>query len=527
VSARSHHQPRHAAGVGLALLLAETAARAPERTAIWEGGIGTTYGDLAQRAGGAAERLRAEGVAANDRVVLFLERGVDAAAAYFGCLAFGAIPVLVTERARPRQLALVANDTAARFLITSAELLRRQPYQLARAWLVLDAAELPKAGRYEPVPRVGGDVAQIIYTSGSTGLPRGVTLSHSNLREGVSAVAGYLGLVEDDRVASLLSFSSVYGLNQLLCCVAVGASLVIERSPLAAQLVDRFRAAAVTVIAAVPPLWIQILAVPSFRDQPIPSLRILQNAGGHLPVPAVRDLRQAQPRAALFLNYGQTETFRGSYLPPDEVDRRPGSMGRAIPGAEIFVLREDLTPCDVGEVGELVFRGPTVALGYWNDPVATARVFRPNPLRPAGTPDTERVVFSGDLVRRDEDGFLHYVSRRDRMIKTLGFRVGPDEVIDACFASGEIREGIVVGEPDEQRGERIVAYVVLREGGSVQRLEQFIRVELPRHMQPSRIVPMTELPRTTAGKYDVSPLRASGTPQPGAAEPLPLAAASA
>src|SRR5207249_8590324 len=158
---------------------------------------------------------------------------------------------------------------------------------------------------------------------------------------------------------------------------------------------------AVTVLAGVPPLCRQLLNAAAFRDEPIPSLRIATNAGGHLPVPVVRALRRAQPQARLFLMYGLTEVLRSTFLAPEEVDRRPDSIGRAIPGAEVLGLREDLTPCAVGGVGELVHRGPTVALGYWNDPEATARVFRAYPLRAAGAPDAERVVLSGDLVRQD------------------------------------------------------------------------------------------------------------------------------
>jgi acyl-CoA synthetase (AMP-forming)/AMP-acid ligase II len=206
--------------------------------------------------------------------------------------------------------------------------------------------------------------------------------------------------------------------------------------------------------------------------------------------------------------YGLTEAFRSSYLPADRVDRKPGSIGRAIPGAELLVLREDLTPCAPGEVGQLVHRGPTVALGYWNDPEATARVYRPNPLRPDGAPDSERVVFSGDLVYRDQEGDLFFVGRDDAMIKTLGYRVSPDEVADVLYASGEVVEALVTSEPDERRGARVVAHVVMRKKGSLERLEEFARRELPRYMQPSRIEQRAELRRTPSGKHDIEAARA-------------------
>jgi acyl-coenzyme A synthetase/AMP-(fatty) acid ligase len=202
--------------------------------------------------------------------------------------------------------------------------------------------------------------------------------------------------------------------------------------------------------------------------------------------------------------YGLTEAFRATCLDPEEVDRHPDSIGRAIPGAEIMVLRDDQTPCEPGEVGELVQRGPTVGLGYWKDPETTARVFRPNPLRPAGAPDLERVVFSGDLVRRDEQGFLYFLGRRDRMIKTMGYRVSPDEVADVLYASGQIVEGIVDTEPDDGRGDRIIARVVLAPGGAMERLCAFCRAELPRYMQPARIEVCAALRRMPSGKHDVA-----------------------
>jgi acyl-coenzyme A synthetase/AMP-(fatty) acid ligase len=199
-----------------------------------------------------------------------------------------------------------------------------------------------------------------------------------------------------------------------------------------------------------------------------------------------------------------TEAFRSTYLPPERVDEKPDSIGQAIPGAEILVLREDLTPCQPGEVGELVHRGPTVALGYWKDPDTTNRIFRENPLRPVGAPGAERVVFSGDLVRRDEEGDLFFVGRRDRMIKSLGYRVSPDEVMEGIYASGEVLEAMIATEEDAERGASIVAYVVLAEDGDLGRLVTHCRSELPRYMQPSRFEVRSALARAHSGKHDVA-----------------------
>jgi acyl-CoA synthetase (AMP-forming)/AMP-acid ligase II len=236
----------------------------------------------------------------------------------------------------------------------------------------------------------------------------------------------------------------------------------------------------------------------------------MTNTGGRVPVDAVRQLRAANPQAQLFLMYGLTEAFRATYLPPELVDEYPDSIGKAIPGTEIMVVREDLTACEPGEVGELVQRGSTVSAGYWNDPETTAKIFRPNPLRPQGSPDSERCVFSGDLVRREANGLLYYVGRRDALIKSLGFRVSPDEIADAIYASGQVAEAVVGTTPDKVRGDLIVAYVVLKETGTVEAVQKFCRAELPTYLQPGRIEVRTELPRTSSGKFDVRAAQAAG-----------------
>ncbi len=488
----------------IADILARAVAQSAARPAVIDRDRAVDFATLARQSAGVARVLGAHGVAPGDRVAIFLERGVDAVAAYFGAASTGAIVTIVNDRLRPRQVEYVLQHAGVRVLITSGELLDRQPRPLETTAAVVRAESI-EAGPEPLVPaaRLESDPAQIIYTSGSTGLPKGVVFTHGALRAGIAIVSRYLELRESDRIASLLPLSSVYGLNQLLCAVVTGAALVVEKSPVPAQIVSAMRAHQVTVLAAVPPLWLQLLGVPAFVREPVASLRVAQNAGGHLPSDAVRQVRSAQPHVRLFLQYGMTETLRSTFLPPDEVDAHPESMGRAMPDTEILVVRDDGTLCDTGETGELVHRGPTVAAGYWNDPEATARVFRPDPRRPA---DPVRVVFSGDLVRRDESGLLYFVGRRDRMIKTLGFRVGPDEIVDVLFASREVAEAVVTAEPDAQRGERIVAYVVLKDGGSAERLTLFARTELPRHMQPARIEVRDAMPRLASGKYDLGEL---------------------
>ena len=509
----THSELRLALNPNFAWTLWSTAARVPANAAIVEREATTTYGALAARASSVARELMTRGVAPGDRVAIFLERGADAAAAFYGALACGGIAIMVNETLRSRQIEHITKHANAKVILTADAMLRRLPRALEVDAAVVLMENVASAEAMEPLPRVGGDFSQIIYTSGSTGLPKGVTWTHANLWAGMRAVSSYVRITETDRLASLLPFSFDYGFNQLLCAVNAGATLVIERSPVPQQIVATLRAERVTVLACVPPLWLQLLGAPDFA-KPLPDLRAMTNTGGRVPVDAVRKLRAYQPHAELFLMYGLTEAFRATYLDPSEVDAHPDSIGRAIPGSEIFVVREDGSLCEPDEIGELVQRGATVAAGYWNEPELTATVYRSNPQRPAGAPDLERVVYSGDLVKRDAEGRLYYVGRRDRVIKSLGVRVSPDEVASVLHDSGEVREAIVGTEPDEVRGSLIIAHVVLTEEGSLQRLEKFCRTEMPRYMQPSRFHVHEELPRTATGKFDLRAAEAAALQQP-------------
>ncbi len=484
--------------VNVARLLLAALERRPAAEAI--GTVALTYAGLVERAGAFQASLAAIGFAPGDRAAILLERGGDAAAAMAATHAAGGLAVVVNDRLRARQVEHILADAEATVLVTRPAMLERLHRPLASAVPVLMADALPAEGLLRPLARAGGEGAQIIYTSGSTGMPRGVVFSHSAMRAGIAVCIEYLGLTAGDRVAGLLPISSVYGLNQLLCALAVGATYVPLASPLPADVVRALSAQAVTVLAAVPPLWQSLLGVPEFTV-PLPSLRQLQNAGGHLPAETVRRLRSAQPAAQLFLQYGMTETWRGTFLPPAEVDRRPTCMGRPVAGAEMLVVRPDGTPCAADETGELVHSAPTLADGYWRDPEATAAVFRPHPTRPG-----VRAVYTGDLVRRDADGWFYFVARRDRLIKSQGFRVGPDEIAEAFHGSGQVDDVVVTSEPDAERGERIVAYLVLAPGGSVEAAARFVRAELPPYMVPARIETRAALPRLPGGKHDLAAL---------------------
>lgn len=496
-----------------ALLLERAGSEFGARPAIESDGSSVTFSQLAARAREYTAALVLAGVAPGDRVGILLPRGAESAAAFFGAIGAGGVAILINELYQQRQIDHVLAHAGARHLVASPDLMGALPRPLEFPGTVL-VPGLVLGGRAAAiVDRRPADPAQLVYTSGSTGQPKGVLVSHGNLWAGAMTVAGYLGIGPGDRIASILPFSFVYGFNQLTCCLVAGACLVLEREPLAQDLAAALRRDAITVLAGVPPLWHQLLGAPGFTDSPLPALRVLTCAGGRLPPEAVVKLRTAQPQADLYLMYGLSEVFRSTFLPPAEVDAHPDSMGRAIPGSQVFVCREDLSVCGPGEVGELVHRGPSVALGYWNDPETTDRVFRAGPIPSLGVPAGERVVRSGDFVRADESGLLYYVGRRDHMIKTLGFRISPDEVADVIHASGQVADVVVVGVPDNARGQAVVAVVTLREGGAVPAIKRHCASELPRYMQPTRIVVLPALPKGPTGKYDFEAIRTLAGPR--------------
>jgi len=477
------------------------------RIALVHGKEKTSFADLNRRAGQIAKTLSDAGIGPGDVCAVMAKRPRDAAAGFFAAVGTGATGINVNELYRSRQIEFVLTHSRARALVVSREVLDNLPRPVVTSTEIIVLEDIGDSDcEFSPLACDPAAPAQITYTSGSTGQPKGVLMSHENLWAGVRVVASYLGLCEDDRIAGLLPFSFVYGFNQLTTALFVGATLVVERSTVPQDIVATLRRERVTVLAAVPPLWQQLLGIAAFRDEPLEHLRIVTNAGGPLPPSSVRDLRRAHPQAKLFLMYGLTEVFRSTFLPPEEVDGHPDSMGRAVPESAVYVLNDEGQLAKPGEVGELLHGGPSVAIGYVGDPEATANVFRPNPFFRPGEPT--RVAFSGDLVRRDEEGRLYYVGRRDRMIKTLGFRVSPDEVCDVIRASELVTEAAVVTEPDPQRGERIVACIVLRSEANLDQVRRFCGIELPRYMQPARYVCLTAIPRNPSGKHDLVRLKA-------------------
>ncbi|HWJ06238.1 MAG TPA: acyl-CoA ligase (AMP-forming), exosortase A system-associated, partial [Steroidobacteraceae bacterium] len=367
-----------------------------------------------------------------------------------------------------------------------------------------------------PFRVIDTDMAAILYTSGSTGKPKGVVLSHRNMVTGAKSVAQYLGNTPDDRLLAVLPLSFDYGFSQLSTAFHVGASVVLMDYLFPRDVLKLVVQERITGLAAVPPVWIQMAEL-DWPATVTEHLRYFTNSGGAMPTATLAKLRAAWPKTKPYLMYGLTEAFRATYLPPEEVDQRPESMGKAIPNTEVMVVRADGTECEPDEPGELVQRGSLVALGYWNDPAKTAERFKPAPAQPTELCLTEMAVWSGDTVKKDKDGFLYFIGRKDEMIKTSGYRVSPTEVEEVAYASGLVGDAVAVAAPHADLGQGIVlvcstspalAGEVARSAGegsgegSSDALLSFMKARLPNFMVPHHIAWLPELPRNPNGKFD-------------------------
>lgn len=509
----------------------------PDRTALIHGNDSWNYRELYNLVRQAAAGLVAAGLRKGERIAIYLPKQLETVVSFFAASACGAVFVPINPLLKPAQIAHIINDCKARLLITSGE--RWQQISSAvsdceslsktfltsphtpetdpaglriamHAWQDLLTATAVDAVDTALVQNgLDCDLAAILYTSGSTGQPKGVVLSHRNMMVGAESVSTYLRNTPEDRLLAVLPFSFDYGLSQLTTAFRVGASVALMDYLLPRDVIKALSRYQITGLAAVPPLWHQLAAL-EWPEDVQQCLRYLTNSGGAMPQSTTQKLQAALPHTQIFLMYGLTEAFRSTYLPPDQVSVRPTSMGKAIPNAEILVVREDGSLCDANEVGELVHRGPLVSQGYWNDPVKTAERFKPAPGQPAELPLTEIAVWSGDQVYRDEEGFLYFVSRKDEMIKTSGYRVSPTEVEEVLFQCPLVREAVALGIPHPGLGQAVVLVVCPQHplgdsensGETKQALLQYCRQHLPNFMIPHEVIFKAALPRNPNGKID-------------------------
>jgi amino acid adenylation domain-containing protein len=492
-----------------------TAARtSPAKTAIVAGDGRITYADLATAAAALARELAAAGIGCGDRVLIPMDNSIEAAIAIYGVLAAGAVFAPINPSTKVDKLAHLLADSGAAAVLTEARLAGTVAAAIERAatsplvWSTsprhggLPAATrsfeaaIAGSGLDRPTTGPSSDLAMLVYTSGSTGLSKGVMMTHDNVAAAAGSIVAYLGLTADDVILSTLPLAFDYGLYQVLMSVRTGARVVLERTfafpRVIFEKIDEERA---TVFPLVPTTAALILRMDGLEPDFLPSIRLLTNTAAALPVSHIEQLRRLFPRARLFSMYGLTECKRCTFLPPEELDRRPDSVGIAIPGTEVFVLDDDGRRVAPGVVGELFVRGLHVMQGYWRDPVATAERLRPDP-------ETGGVMLAtGDLFRADADGFLYFVARRDDMLKTRGVKVAPKEIEAVLAAHPAVAEVVVVGVPDPLLGQAIVALVVPRRPDlDVRELAAHAARHLEDHLIPSRIELRTALPETDSGK---------------------------
>lgn len=513
-------------------LLLRAAARDPSAVALTHGDRHVSYAELRGAVEAFAFGLLSLGLLRGERVGVFLEKRVETVVACFGSSAAGTVFVPVNPILKPLQVGHILRDCAVRVLVTSPQRLPALLETLAecpevRHIVLTDdpgGADVPvpagvqvrgwsdwldAAGAQAPHRVIDGDPVAILYTSGSTGKPKGVVVSHRNMLVGGKSVAQYLENTADDVLLAALPLSFDAGFSQLTTGFHAGARVVLINPVLPQDVVKAMVKERVTGLTAVPPLWIQLVQQ-KWPDSVASHLRYFANTGGRMSLDTLTRLRQLFPSSKPFLMYGLTEAFRATYLPPEEVDRRPDSIGKAIPNSEVLVLRPDGSPCDADEPGELVQRGPLVALGYWNNPERTNERFKPLPasagVRHAALMVPEMAVFSGDMVRRDTEGFLYFIGRNDEMIKTSGYRVSPAEVEEVFYASGLIGECAAFGVPDATLGQAIVVVVSPPAGQDTVDVDQVLKVcknQMPVYMVPRRVeVRPGSLPRNPNGKID-------------------------
>ncbi|MCZ6763419.1 MAG: acyl-CoA ligase (AMP-forming), exosortase A system-associated [Alphaproteobacteria bacterium] len=518
--------PNSGSGENVASLPFDATDRHPDQPALRFDGGSLSYAEFTDAIRRAAAGLVELGLNPGDRVAIYLEKGFEAVTALFAAVAADGVFVPINPLLKPQQVEYILRDCDVRVLVTSALRLESLRAELSKGSdldtvvLIGDTVEdaftdLPfsillwpdamaiENRRASVIRRQADDVAAILYTSGSTGSPKGVMVSHRNLCVGAQSVATYLENNESDRLLSVLPLSFDAGLSQLTTAFYAGACCVLVNYLLPRDIVRICASERITGITGVSPLWIQ-LAQLEWPSEASDTLRYFANTGGHMPRATLDRLRDIFPKAKPFLMYGLTEAFRSTYLNPDEVDRRPDSIGKAIPNAEILVARPDGSLCEPGEIGELVHCGPLVALGYWNDPARTAERFRPRPGLDAASPDEELAVWSGDFVRADDEGFLYFIGRRDDMIKTSGYRVSPTEVEEVAYTSGLVGEAVALGIAHPVLGQAIVVAATSPPGGrlDVDALLALYRRELPGFMVPHRIVERAALPRSANGKIE-------------------------
>ena len=534
--------------------LEHSAARLPNKVALICDGKRLTYSEINQQADQLASALMGLGIKRQDRVVIFMDNSAESVISLFGILKAGAIFIMVSATMKAKKLNYILKDSGARVLITNANKARiihealdgasglehvlwvgsipavigpssvsmhlwngllspnsdLRPFTLSTVE-GLTSVSSPSASSAAVLKRsapnavcIDIDLATIIYTSGSTGEPKGVMSAHYNMVAAAKSITQYIGNVENDIILNVLPLSFDYGLYQVLMAFLFGGTVVLEKSFLYPyRILEKVVEEKVTGFPLVPTMAALLLQMEDLSKFNFSHLRYMTNTAAALPVAYIRKLQSIFPQVKIFSMYGLTECKRVSYLPPDQVDKRPDSVGIPIPNEEVFVVDGNGNEVPPGEVGELVIRGSNVMQGYWNAPEETAKKYRPGRYR------GEALLYSGDLFRRDEEGYLYFVARKDDMIKTKGERVSPKEIENALCELEGVAEAAVIGVPDEIFGQAIKAFVVQKKGAGLKEKDVvgYCTKNLESFMVPKYVEFMDSFPKSPSGKIDKKQLK--------------------
>ncbi len=482
----------------------------PDKVAIKHKQRTMTYRELAEQSKALGVFLQGLSLVPGERIGILIDKSLEQVISIFGILFANKVFVIINSALHENQIKHILCDCNVQYLISDKKFdkylekiidqteVKRTIYQDEFTQIFSDFSGLVPQGATAPK-----DIANIIYTSGSTGLPKGIVLTHDNLIEGARIVSGYLNITKDEKILGLLPFNFDYGLNQLLSTLYCGSQIVLFQYFMPNELLKILEEEQITGLAAIPPIWAGVfnnkLCDIERKKYNFSHLRYITNSGGKIPVPTVKKIRANFPKTDLYLMYGLTEAFRSTFLDPREVDRRPDSMGKAIPDVEVEVIDEQGRPCPPDVEGELIHMGACIAQGYWNDPEKTAAVYK---LCPLSGREGEICVYSGDLVKKDRDGFLYFISRKDNMIKTAGYRVSPTEVEELLLGLKGITDAVVFGLEDPELGYKIRAVVTLDRELTNTEIIQYCKANAPAYLVPQELFVVPAFPKTASGKVD-------------------------
>ncbi len=495
--------------------LRDSARRLPDKVAVVAGKTRLSFAEVDRMSDRLAAGLIGRGLARGDRVVIFMDNCWEAVVSIFAVLKAGAVFVPINPSTKAEKLAYILENCRAAAVITQGRLAATAALAMVEAptvnFVVLAGGKGPAAAgslSFEdtvaadgpvslPSPGITLDLAMLVYTSGSTGFPKGVMMTHQNVLAAAGSITTYLENREDDVILGVLPISFDYGLYQVLMAAMVGATLVLEKSFAFPQaILNRMSEEKVTGLPLVPTMAAILLQMRDLEAGSFPHLRYITNTAAALPPSHIARLQTLFPSARIYSMYGLTECKRCTYLPPEELARRPDSVGIAIPGTEAYVADDDGRPVAPGIVGELTIRGPHVMRGYWENQEATDRALRPGPY------PWEKVLRTGDFFRADEEGFLYFIGRKDDIIKTRGEKVSPKEVENVLYALPGIAEAVVVGVPDPILGLAIKAVVALSPGARLGERDvlRHCAASLEDFMVPKIVEFRDALPKTESGK---------------------------